>query len=184
MAPEAAGNVVVLDLYADPESDRKDAPPIRSRVTCYQPTERSEATFIDASWNADAAGEGWVPVADGVVYVRPPADYEHTAYDAAVPRAAGRYFWRHPVHGSGLMLVAVLPTGYVVARTGDSEPTPADVKPFQGRMALYWWIGGPLRGEARWALTRIEPDEIDARCESLLDQIVAPPPPRPQTREI
>jgi hypothetical protein len=183
MSPDAPGNLAVLDLYFDSKATDGDLPQLRCHVERYDPTKATEKQFIQVSWYADSAQEGWVAVSDGVVHVQPPADYAHPPrYDAPVPRAGGRYFWRHPVHGVGLMLVAVLPSGYVIARAADADPTPDEVKAFENRMALYWWIVGPRRGAARWALTEVDAHEVDARCKFLLDEIKSPP--RPRTYEI
>jgi hypothetical protein len=183
MSPEAPGNLAVLDLYADPGTAQAGTPRLRCQVERYDPIEAGQISTIYVSWFADEAGEGFMPLADGVVYVEPRRDYKHgPTYDAPVQRAGGRYFWTHPVHPPALMLVAILPRGRVVATRADTDPNPTGVKSFDGRMALSWLIGGPDHADVAWRLTEIEPPEIDARCEGLLEEIRVPA--RPRTHEV
>jgi hypothetical protein len=147
VSPEAPGSLVVLTLSTDSdgawfaEVDRCDPQP--------------EATsWLSASWSEVDCRGLRQPVGGGVVCATIPADFERKVYRAEGLEAdMDRLMWRDAAPGEGLMLVAVLPTGWIVCAPNDASRPPVDVKVFKGRFAAYWMLSG--RDQIWWRVTRL-----------------------------
>jgi hypothetical protein len=139
MAPEAPGNLVVIDLHFQDGELEGSA----ERVE-YDPehTARIEEAggWFYVLWNETPRGDDYVSLGGGVVHVKKdlPHGYRILPKEPIQLDSMGndRYAYRYPALGEGLMLVLMLPEGYTLA---DYRPTPRSAKVFQkGRLAVYW----------------------------------------------
>ena len=98
MAPESPRKLVVLDFYQrfshgfDLKVDRFES--------------GASNAFLRASWAATRSrGEGYLPVAGGVVYVSTPARYQHYQYEAQTrpSQDLSRISWTENTEGGFLM---------------------------------------------------------------------------------
>lgn len=165
MAPEGPGNITILDLVL------KDSI-VECKVDRFEPNGAINPFFV--SWSATGPIQNFVAAGDGVVNVRPPDGAERWIYSARVGRAGDRLVWRDVVHGMGLMLVVVLPTGYVLQSVleNDVEPIPSGFKEFKGRMAFYWRLKGDEENQAdvMWRMRHAPGIDVESHCEILREE--------------
>ncbi len=163
MSPEAPGNLVVLDLRLRDSS-------VECQVDRYDP--EAATGWLKVSWNAIQCPPGYVPIGGGVVFVWAPPGYTHRTYRASPDdQSPGRFGWVDKVYGDGLMLVIVLPTGYVLPSVQNANPAPVRAKDFKGRMALYWLIQGS-KNDVQWDMQHEEVPDIVTRCGRLNEEAV------------
>ena len=177
MTPEAPGNLVVIDVSEDDDG-------FRYTVERWDPTPESRY-FLWTLWAAEGeCPAGFVSAAGGAVCVAADPGYAHARYGARprVRRDPRALSWADVAEGSGIMVVAVLPAGWVY---DDGSLAPVEAKPFKGRMALYWRRGSGPSPEVRldWTIKPLEGALRDA-CAELNDSVSTailmpdPPPPR------
>jgi pimeloyl-ACP methyl ester carboxylesterase len=163
MAPDKPGNLAVLDLKLNGDA-------ITAEVERYDP--ESWSGSLRVLWHASEAPRGgeWNTAGKGVVFVAAPPEVRPQRYPASVPgRYPGPFSWTNDVGDLGLMLVVVLPPGYVLANANPAEPLPPfESKPFNGRVALYWFIPLPplRRAQVSWTIEPLEGD-LGAHCDAL-----------------
>jgi len=157
MAPEAPGNLVVLDVTTDANG-------FACRVERYDPI-GNPIRFLRVSWNAIARPGGYEAVGDGAAYVEVPPGFEHRTYEARPDSAGSSLVWVDKVFGDGLMLIVVLPYGYALPSFHDAHPPPVAAKPHQGRMAIYWLHKDRTR--TTWRIEAVEATRIPALCSEL-----------------
>jgi hypothetical protein len=166
MAPEAPGNLVVLEI------EQKNL-----KFEClahrFDPVKWKDPTIIHASFAAIGGLPGYEPVAHGAVYVDR-AGYEARTYSADVSKGRrGRFYWRHPVHRNGLMMVVVLPQGHALPTVYDADPVITECKVFDGRMVLHWDVFDDKkhRAEFSWRMEPVQSGtELEAHCASLNEE--------------
>jgi hypothetical protein len=177
MTPEAPGNLVVIDVSEDDDG-------FRYTVERWDPTAESRH-FLWTLWAAEGdCPPGFVSAAGGAVCVAADPGYVHARYRARPRVRTDRraLSWADVAEGVGIMVVAVLPAGWVY---DDGSLSPLEAKPFDGRMALYWRSGGGHNGEVRltWTVKPIAGTLRDACAElndSLSDALPTPDPPPPR----
>jgi hypothetical protein len=157
MAPEAPGNLVVLDVTTD-------AGGFVCRVERYDPIGKP-IRFLRVSWNAIARPGGYESVAGGAAYVEVPPGFKHSTYDARPDLAGSSLVWLDKVFGDGLMLIVILPYGYALPSFYDAHPPPVAAKPHEGRMAIYWLHKKRTRTTCRMEV--VEAKRISALCSEL-----------------
>lgn len=163
MAPEMPGNLVVLDLgWKDSE--------VVCNVQRYDPISAIES--LKVSWSATRCPPGYTALAKGVAYVLRPPGYEARDYEAQPPERGADLSWTDQILGdTGLMLIIVLPAGYVLPTVDDADPILGDSKEFNGRMALYWLApqNEDRRQEFSWHMEKVQytTAELKTRCSSL-----------------
>ena len=180
MAPEAPANLVVLDVC---EADNGFAFDV-SRW------DFEGGGWLWVLWSADTCPEEWLPAAGGAVCVAAPPEVRRAEY-RAVPRAVRdprRLLWTDFAEPPlGLMLVVLLPEGYILDDQLPNDPTPIEAKVFNGRMALHWRLVPASRGrvEAAWTIRRMpEGQSLRDACVEVNERSLAsalpdlPPPPR------
>ena len=150
MTPEAPGNLVVIDVSEDEDG-------FRYTVERWDPTPDSRH-FLWTLWAAEGGcPPGFVPAAGGAVCVAADPGYLHARYSARprVRKDRRALSWADVAEGVGIMVVAVLPAGWVYE---DGSLPPREAKPFDGRMALYWRSGGGHARELRltWTVNRFK----------------------------
>jgi hypothetical protein len=148
MSPEAPGSLVVLTLSTDSygawsaEVDRCDPPP-------------GATTWLSASWSGMDCTGLQQSVGGGVVCATIPTDFQRKAQRAEGLEAdSNRLIWRDAAPGEGLMLVTVLPAGWIINEPNDASRPPVAVKIFQRRFAVYWMLAG--RDQVWWRVTRLD----------------------------
>jgi hypothetical protein len=177
MTPEAPGNLVVIDVSEDDDG-------FRYTVERWDPTPESRY-FLWTLWAAEGdCPAGFVSAAGGAVCVAADPGYAHARYGARprVRRDPRVLSWADVAEGSGIMIVAVMPAGWVY---DGGSVAPVEAKPFKGRMALYWRSGGGPSPQVRleWTVKPLEGTVRDA-CAELNDSLAEaplvsdPPPPR------
>jgi hypothetical protein len=156
VAPEAPGNLVVLDLSYD-ETDK-----LLMTVESVQPSQ----TGIENGWLRvrfdEAPGADFFPVGGGVAFVRMPKEFEHDppgekSKVSDLKETPTKYMYTHVAQGEGLQLILIMPEGYTLA---EFVPTPYNAKEFQGRIAIYF-RPQERYGETAvvtWRLTRFRGD--------------------------
>lgn len=153
MAPEAPGNLVVLDLHF-----RKDL--LVATVDEIKPAKggfpRGQLRVV---WDMPPNSGEYYSVGNGVVHVSHPPGFEMSAGSDATTDSFNelRYAWKHFAQGDGLMLVLVLPKGHTLAT---AQPMPRSAKVFRGRIAVYF-KPAERDGETakvKWQLQKIEGD--------------------------
>jgi hypothetical protein len=179
MAPEAPGNLVVIDVIESEDGDG-----FRFVVERWDPTPDSR-NFLWTLWAAEGdCPKGFVDAAGGVVCVAADPDFDHARYRARprVRKDPHALSWGDVAQGVGIMIVAVLPSGWMYT-SGCLDPVEA--KPFDGRMALYWRTAGGSNGEVllTWTIEPLHGSLRDA-CAELNElgphaaPVVDPPLPR------
>ncbi len=124
------------------------------------------------SWAATGRpGPNWYAAADGAVWVAAPQGYQWNEYDADVsPPDPNHLGWADATSPGGyLMLVAVLPAGYVLDPTRGGDP-PREIKVVGERLAAWWMIVG--RGSHSWYIRELTPVEALGNVAAQLQQHV------------
>ena len=162
MAPEAPGNLIVVDSRFE-EGELKGY----AEHIDYLPeqTEEIESTgrWFYVLWNETPTEEDYLPVGDGVAHVNKtqlPGGYKISRKSPIDLDALGgdRYSYRHPAQGEGLMFALILPEGYTL---NDYRPMPKSAKVFQKkRLALYWKPEGKYGTSVKitWQIKRFDGD--------------------------
>ncbi|MFN8483267.1 MAG: hypothetical protein U0768_09530 [Anaerolineae bacterium] len=175
MAPEAPGNLVVVDarfdedgdLVGDVESvDISDVP--RASIDAIN-------SWLFVYWNNTPTGEDYIPVSGGVVFVEQPLPQGYRLVPASpfepTHSGGGRYSYRYPALGEGLMFVLILPESYTLT---NPRPTPRAAKLFKQRLAVYWKPSEKYGKETKisWMLTKFHgnPREERDRVNSAIDR--------------
>lgn len=150
MAPEAAGNLVVL------ECKRLTA---ECQVHRFDPMDWKEPSILHASFAATNPPPGFDSVAGGAVYVDR-GGYQAKSYSAKLARQGSWFAWRHPVHRNGLMAVVVLPANQTLPSVDDARPVFIESKVLEsGQLVLHWEVSDNQRHEAEFAW-RIQPTKL------------------------
>lgn len=165
MAPESPGRLVVLDFY------RAFSHGFDLKVDRFESADSN--AFLRVSWAATRSrGEGYLPVAGGVVHVSTPAPYQHYQYEAMTRPSndLSRISWTENTEGGFLMLVAIQPPGAALEEMLDGPP-PEEAKGFNGRMAVFWAIlpGGPSRVRLTWRIINVPRTELLGACAHVND---------------
>lgn len=154
MPPEEPGQLTVLDLAFE-GSD------LHCRITRIKAPLKE---WLAVSWASTKTPDGYLSVADGVVYVRAHAQLDHISPSSGIVDHLGglEYGWRERVQGHGLMLVLILPPGYSLA--GSDPGIEAAKATADGRIAVYAMVGlgGEGRAAARWTLSPLKSDPAGA----------------------
>ncbi len=133
MAPEAPGNLVVLDLHYDQKNDL-----LKTVETVGPPQTELVTGWLRVRFD-EAPDEGFYPVGQGVAHVRQPDRYEHDGpgKEERVLTLPGvrRYRVTNVAQGDGLQLILILPQGYSLT---EFSPAPSNAKEFAGRVAVYF----------------------------------------------
>lgn len=134
MAPEAPGNLVVLDLSYDESSK------LLMTVESVEPPQ----TGIESGWLRvrfdEAPGAGFFPVGGGAAFVRMPKGFEHDppggkSKVSDLRETPPKYMYTHVAQGEGLQLILIMPEGYTLS---EFAPTPYNAKEFLGRITIYF----------------------------------------------
>lgn len=174
MAPEAPGNIVILDL-ALAESG------VHAKVDRFEPGNGAFWVIWSAMGDIrevhDGAEEGgdspYVPAGGGVIQVLVPEGARRFQYTAAV-QGQDTLVWRDKLAGMGLMLVVVLPAGYVLPSVlpADVEPVPNALKDFDGRLAFFWRLVGQTEDQqvnVSWRMEPLEGRDLGSYVASLTE---------------
>jgi hypothetical protein len=134
MSPEGPGSLVVLDLSVDGQGNWS------GEIDRFDPLGATQ--WLRVSWSAVSCTGNRVPAGGGVVCVTvPEVGYRRERYPVdGLTAGAGRLHWRDKAPGEGLMLVIVLPIGWIIPSARDASRPPVDVKIFCGRFAAYWMM--------------------------------------------
>lgn len=179
MAPEAPGNLIVVDSrFQDQEltgyAERVEyAPEQRERI-------EGAGGWFYVLWNEEPKEADYVPLGGGVVYVNKkelPSGYKISPKSPIKPDALGdgRYSYSYPALGEGLMFVLILPEGCTLT---DSRPVPKSAKILKKkRLAVYWKPDGKYGAQVRimWQIRRFDGDlrsernRINAESENVPD---------------
>lgn len=139
MAPDAPGNLVVLDI-------RREGGGLRAQVERWDPPQRDQTDQLFVSWYGSEI-QGWISVFDGVVYLEsPPQHYRHRTYGARLMSTDSREIVWRDVAFFYLVFVGLLPKGLVYESPIEGMHLPEEVKPFRDRMALKWGLTGDNLG--------------------------------------
>jgi hypothetical protein len=162
MAPEAPGNLVVIDArFKDGEL-----------TGTVETVEYAPEKMLDVEntggwfwvlWNEQPRGPDYRALGGGVVYINErelPAGYRISPKSPIRLDSLGdnRYAMRHVAMGEGIMFALVLPEGYTLA---DSSPKPRSAKiARKNRLAAYWKPQGKYGLEVKivWQLKTLEAD--------------------------
>lgn len=151
MAPERPKTLTVLDYT------RIDGG-FRVHVDRWDPQQASTALVV--TWAADSRpGPNWYSVGNGAVWVAVPDGYQWGTYDGEVsPQEPNQLEWSDATEPGGyLMLVAVMPPGYVLDPDRGGDP-PRQVKVVGDRLAAWWAI--PLRATRKWYVRKLDATEV------------------------
>jgi hypothetical protein len=151
MAPEAAGNLAVLDV-------ERTGSKYVCQVHRFDPIHWQDPAILHVSFAATNPPPGYESVAGGIVYVDR-AGYQAKSYSANLGKQGQRFSWRHPVHRNGLMAVVVLPPDYTLPTVDDANPIFVESKVLEsGRLALHWETPDNKRHEAEfsWRMDRTQ----------------------------
>ena len=151
MAPERPKTLTVLDYT------RADVG-FRVHVDRWDPQEASTALVV--TWAAASGpGPNWHSVANGAVWVAVPDGYQWGTYDGEVsPQEPNQLEWSDATEPGGyLMLVAVMPSGYVLDPDRGGDP-PRQVRVVGDRLAAWWAI--PLRATRKWYVRELSATEV------------------------
>jgi hypothetical protein len=161
MAPEAPGNLVVIDLRFQDGELKGSVERVEYEQEYTARIEEAGGWFY-ALWNEMPKGDDYVSLGGGVVYVKKdlPRGYRISPKEPIQLDSLGndRYAYRYPALGEGLMLVLMLPKGYTLA---DYQPTPISAKVFKkGRLAVYWKPEAKYgtRVKITWAIKKVNGD--------------------------
>ena len=192
MAPEAPGNLVVVDLLRFQNTELVGY--VEHVEYSLEQTSQIEGTgdWFYVLWNETPKGEGYIPVGGGVVYVKYPPGYEKTpkSHIKLDVLSGDRYSYRHLALGEGCMFVLILPEDYTIA---NPQPMLRSAKVFKKkRLAVYWKPAQKYGAEIKitWQLKKFDGDlssernrindDID-RSENVPDNIgVIVEDPKPQ----
>jgi hypothetical protein len=133
MAPEAPGNLIVLDLSFREET-------VVSKVEQIVPPQKGPVMEWLRVRFHEAPEPGFYSVGNGVALARAPKRFRHSkaAEEVEIPTTGNlRYCWTNAAQGDGLMLVLVLPAGYTLD-LDVCQPLPRSAKEFHGRLAVYF----------------------------------------------
>jgi len=157
MAPEAPGNLLVVDMQIEGNefislADSVDYPAQNTGAV------ESSGGWLDVYWNGTPTSDAFIPLGRGVVYVRvPPHGYEINTQTKVTFDSLGNYkfAYRHPARGEGFMFVLLLPEGFTLAR---GEPSARSAKVFHGRLAVYWKPDAKYDRDVKiqWQLARLQ----------------------------
>ncbi|HMD99608.1 MAG TPA: hypothetical protein VKM93_20045 [Terriglobia bacterium] len=134
MAPEAPGNLVVLDLrYSENDILLKTVEEVEP------PQQEPAYGWLRVRFD-EAPDPDFYPVGRGVVHVSQPEGYKHCppgAESDVLTLGGGprRYVFNNVALGEGLQLVLVLPKGHTLS---EFSPAPTSAKEFEGRLAVYF----------------------------------------------
>jgi len=133
MAPEAPGNLVVLDLRYNESGTL-----LKTVEEVIPPQEEPAHGWLRVRFD-EAPDQDFYPVGRGVVHVCQPEGYKHCLPDkeSEVPTLDGPRHYKddNVAQGEGLQLVLVLPKGYTLT---NYNPGPTSAKEFEGRIAVYF----------------------------------------------
>lgn len=158
MSPEAPGSLVVLVLSVDELGNWS------GEIDRFDPVEAKQ--WLRVSWSAAACTGNRRPAGGGVVCVTvPESGYRRERYPVnGLTAGAGRLQWRDKAPGEGLMLVIVLPIGWVIPSAHDASRSPVDVKAFHGRFAAYWMLDG--RDAVWWNVSEVAEATISQHIDA------------------
>lgn len=176
MAPERPKTLPVLDY------SRAKGGGFQLHVDRWDPEDGK--TELVVTWAAQGQPDlNWYRAGDGAVWILAPPGYRWSAYDAEVSSPEpGLLAWADATGPGGyLMLVAALPSGYVLDpnRGGDH---PRQIKVVGNRLAAWWLITD--RATRRWFIRALSPEEtlkdVVAELQDHVrdDQPLNDPPPR------
>jgi hypothetical protein len=150
MAPERPKTLTVLDYT------RVDGG-FGVHVDRWDPQDAS--TELVVTWAAASGpGPNWYSVANGAVWVAVPDGYQWGTYDGEVsPQEPNQLEWSDAAPGGYLMLVAVMPPGYVLDPDRGGDP-PRQVKVVGNRLAA-WWAITP-RATRKWYVRELGATEV------------------------
>lgn len=164
MAPEAPGNLLVVDMqFGGTEfvslADSVDYPAQNMR------TVEASGGWLDVYWNGTPTSDAFIPLGRGVVYVRvPPQGYEIITQTKVTFDSLGNnmFAYRHPARGEGFMFVLLLPEGFTLAL---SKPIARSVKVFHRRLAVYWKPDAKYDRAAsiQWQLAPVQGNIVEER---------------------
>lgn len=151
MAPERPKTLTVLDY------ERADNG-FRVHVDRWDPQEESTPQLVVTWAAASRPGPNWHVAGDGAVWVAVPEGYQWGTYDGEVsPQEPNQLEWSDATPPGGyLMLVAVMPPGYVLDPERGGDP-PTQVKVVGDRLAAWWAF--PLRATRRWYVRELAATE-------------------------
>jgi hypothetical protein len=162
MAPEAPGNLIVVDSRF---RDQELAGYVESVEYAPEQRERIEATggWFYVLWNERPKEADYVSLGGGVVYVNKkelPSGYKISPKSPIVldPLGDGRYAYSYPALGEGLMFVLILPEDYTLT---DSRPVPKSAKILrEKRLAVYWKPDGKYGAPVKvvWQIRNFDGD--------------------------
>ncbi len=174
MAPERPRALVILDF--GPPADGGGG-----TVYHWDPVDASSELVV--LWEAEHCPADFLEVAEGVACVAVPPGYKEYRYELrreppADPLALS---WRGQVRGSALMVVAILPRGYLYAEPRQGSDWPVKAKVVGDRMAIYWFFGGgDVTVEPAWRMAiAARPDQLAERCAAINERSSPSPPPEP-----
>lgn len=165
MAPDAPGNLVVIDLFFQDRELKGYA----ERVE-YDPEykERIEEAggWLYVLWNETPRDKDYIPVGGGVVYVKKDLPLRYQILPRSPvrpdPLGGGRFAYRYPALGEGLMFVLIFPEGYTLA---DSRPMPKSAKVFKERRLAVYWKPEEKYGASAKVTWEVEPFAGDVSAE-------------------
>jgi hypothetical protein len=174
MGPEAPGNLVVIDLRFQDGELKGDAERVEYDPE-HMPRIEEAGGWFYVLWNEIPRGEDYISLGRGVVHVKTDLPLGYKVFPKNPIQldslGEGRFAYRFPALGEGLMLVLIFPEGHTLA---GSQPMPKSAKVFKKRrLAVYWkpagkyganvkvaWEIRPFFGDLRAERNRIN-DEID-----------------------
>lgn len=168
MAPEAPGNLILLDLVFRRET-------LVSKVEQIVPPQKGAVTEWLRVRFHEAPEPGFYAVDDGVAFASAPKHFKHSKAAEAVeiPTTGNlRYCWPNVAEGDGLMLVLVLPEGYTLD-LDVCEPFPRSAKEFRGRLAVYFKPAGGYGQSVTvaWGIKKLV-GEVKTETERIRSEIV------------
>jgi TIR domain len=178
MPPEEPHSLVVVSLeLADlPESNTvKTATNGEVAIQCHGERIFPAKEFVRVSWytGAESMPKDYKPILGGIVFAYKPSLAGSSSFSKLhLTKRGDRYTWRDVARRGGLMYAMVLPRGFTIVKP---HPVPTEVKPFDGRVALFWLLYPPKENESasveiEWSLGRLAQD-IDKEVELLNRQI-------------
>lgn len=162
MAPEAPGNLIVVDSRFQDQELRGYVESVEYAPEQREPIEASRGWFY-VRWNERPTEADYVSLGGGVVYVNKkelPSGYKVSPKSPITLDALGdgRYSYSYPALGEGLMFVVILPEGYTLT---DSRPVPKSAKILKKkRLAVYWKPDGKYGASVKivWQIKRFDGD--------------------------
>ncbi len=173
MAPERPRVLVILDL----------ANPVDGSGTVYHWDPVDASSELVVLWEAERCPADFLEAPEGVVCIAVPPGYTEYRYQLrhqpfADPLALS---WRGQVRGSALMVVAILPRGYLFAEPRQGSDWPVKAKLVADRMAIYWFFGGgDATVEPAWRMAlAARPGQLAECCATINEHPSPSPPPEP-----